>query len=117
MAKVNVRKVKAGALNERTMGATEFQGVMAGAIPVCDEFGEFNDNGLAVVKKNGLYGVVNKELSLVVSVEYDAVKLLETGHILVLANGNYFLHTQSGVSLLHPPFESEEVAIQYANNL
>lgn len=99
--------------NGRPMGAVEFVGVMKGLIPKCDEFGEFN-RGLAIVKRNGKYGVVNIGPRLIIPIEYDTVQILEH-HILVKKEQEYFLRDMYGRPLLHPVFVDVEAAIDYAS--
>ena len=98
----------------RSVGAVEFHGIMKGTIPVCDEFGDYNIHGLAIVEKNSKLGVVNDEPRVIIPIEYDDVELLENGVILVRVDKEYFLHNKSGAPILHPLFTSKLRAIAYA---
>ena len=80
----------------RTVGDTEFRGIIAGTIPVCDLFGEYDANGLAIVQKNGKVGVANLEPSLVLLIEYEDVEILLDGNIMALKDNEFYLYDKYG---------------------
>ena len=79
----------------RNVGTIEFRGILNGTIPVCHEFGNFK-NGLAIVKKNSKYGVVNTIPKLVIPIEFDEVEILNNGMILASKFGEYFIYNAKG---------------------
>lgn len=87
----------------RNVGTIEFRGILNGTIPVCHEFGNFK-NGLAIVKKNSKYGVVNTIPELVIPIEFDEAEILNNGMILANKFGEYFIYNAKGELLNKKPF-------------
>lgn len=85
----------------RNVGTIEFRGLIKGTIPVCDLFGEYDANGLAVVQKNGKIGVVDSEPKLVVPIEYEYVEVLLDGNILAYKEKHFYLYDKSGKLLTY----------------
>ena len=98
----------------RTMNLIELRGVIKGSIPIVDKFGTYNCHGLAVVKRNGKFGVVNTEPNLVIPIEYDQVFLLDNSLVIVLKSGQYSICDQIGTKLTNRCFSSMVDAFGYA---
>ena len=101
----------------RNVGPIEFRGIINNTIPVCDEFGEFNEQGLALVEKNGKIGVVNKKPKVIVPIEQENVEFLENGFILTLRGGEYYLYTDDGFEIVQPRLTSKVQALTFALKL
>jgi len=64
-----------------------------------DQTGEFTD-GLAVVSKDGKYGVIDRAGTLVVPVEYDEIEKFEAGRAKARRNGRYGYLDENGNMLI-----------------
>lgn len=70
-----------------------------GELPLCyDEVRDYQD-GMAVVRLNGKYSVVDREGKLLFDFGYESVRLLESGLLLVEKDGKYYLADRSGTML------------------
>ena len=100
---------------ERKVSKAEYNGLVNSTIPVFDEYGEYNELGLAIVVKDGKRGVVNDEPKVVVSAEFEKVTILKNGVIVTYDAGLYSLVDRDGLEITKRVFVSEEEAISYGN--
>ena len=97
----------------REVSAIEFRGILNHTIPVCDEFGEFNLYGLAIVKKCDKYAVVNRKPAQVTPFARK-VEILRRGIILTFDNNGYNLYNRFGKLLNAEPLPSKMQACAFA---
>lgn len=75
----------------RNVSEIELRGIIRGTIPVCDHFGDYSATGLAVVQKNGKYGVVDKTPKLIFKIEHDSAEVMPDGSVeLTKGNETYY---------------------------
>lgn len=97
----------------RSVTPIEFRGIINHTIPVYDEFGKFNLYGLAIVKKDAKYAVVNRKPSQVTPFVYN-VEFIRRGIILALENNGYNLYNRFGKRLNAEPFCYKMQACKFA---
>ena len=100
--------------NGRPVGPIELRGIINQSIPVCDEFGQFNHLGLAVVKKNGKLGLVNRVPEVVIEPTADSIEFLNDCLILVQKYDFYYIYTTKGNMAVEIGFLDEQLARNYA---
>lgn len=98
---------------ERTVNDIEYDGLLSSTIPVFDEYGEYNEQGLAIVSKDGKVGVVNNKPEIVVPVDFERIKILKNGVSVAYDKGLYYLFDKDGLTIVNKVFASEEDAESY----
>lgn len=70
-----------------------------GELPLCyDEVRDYQD-GMAVIRVDGTYSIVDREGKLLLDFGHESVRLLESGLLLVEKNGKYHLADRTGTML------------------
>ena len=98
----------------RPVGRIELHGIINGTIPVCDEFGPFDKRGLAMVKKDGKVGLVNRIPEVVIEPTADSIEFLNDHLLLVYKYDWYYLYTTKGDKACELRFLDKEEAKRYA---
>ena len=101
-------------VNGRKIGEVELRGLKKGTIPVFDEFGPYNHLGVAVVKKNGKYGLVNHIPEIVIPLTADSIEFVTDRILLIRRKDFYYLYTYRGYRAAEISFWSKEEAERYA---
>lgn len=100
---------------ERNVSQIEFNGLLNSTIPVFDEYGAYNKQGMAIVVEEGKLGVVNDEPRIVVPAEFERIKILDNGVCVLYKEGLYYLLDKDGLEITNRVFVSEEEAESYGN--
>jgi hypothetical protein len=100
----------------RTVTYAEFEGIIAGTLPVCDEYGLPDGNGLSILEKNGKFGVANGS-KLVVPVEHDYVEVLQNGTTVAYKDMKYYLYAKTGELVIGKGYLFKKQAVKAASKL
>lgn len=98
----------------RPVGAIELRGIINRTIPICDEFGQFNHLGFAIIKKDGKVGLVNREPKIIIEPTADSIEFLNDKLLLVYRYGLYHLYTTKGEMATQITWLYEDKARAYA---
>lgn len=98
----------------RPVSAIEFHGIMKGTIPVCDEFGQYNHLGFAIIQKNGKVGLVNRYPEVIIEPTADSIEFLNERLLLVHKYDFYYLYNTKGDKAAEIEFVDEATARAYA---
>lgn len=63
---------------------------------IFQEAHDFQENGLAIVKKDGCYGIINEQFQYVVLPKYEAITSFSEGRAQVLDNDGYYVINEQG---------------------
>lgn len=99
---------------ERKIGTMEFGGIFNATIPMFDKFGDYNEAGLAIVEKDGMYGVVNSVPEVVIPAVHERIKVLDNGVTIAYNNGIYSLFDKYGYPITNNVFIFGADAEMYA---
>ncbi len=78
---------------------------------------EFSADGIALVKKQNSYGLIQPEKNSALAIEYDQITKVTEGLYMVIKNGKYGFYSTSGCFVFLPIFEyNREQPISYYSN-
>lgn len=98
----------------RNISKEEFKAIVKGKIPVFDAVFDFDRYGKAVFVHNQRYGVVSKNYDILLTEQYDKIKILKNGCIIAKYQGTYRVFDKNVNLIESKGFKTEEEAVNYS---